>query len=287
MTDITIPYVKARNNCPSYIGDDLVLFDRFEDVPLTTDPRRMCCLFVALCLEGSAQYSVNTKEYKVHKNDVIIINDSHVIGDYMLSPDCHGVAIMSSSDFFSEIIKEVHDISSLFLFAYSFPVFKLPQEKVSTFMEYFNLIKEKVDESSHLFKTQIVMSLLKAMIYDIGNEIHQYQANTPKRTRAEAIFNQFITLVKDNFRQERRVSWYAKQLCITPKYLSETIKLVSKQSPNEWIDHYVTMEIRVLLKNSTLSIKEIAQQMHFPNQSFLGKYFKEHVGLSPTQYRKE
>jgi AraC-like DNA-binding protein len=61
---------------------------------------------------------------------------------------------------------------------------------------------------------------------------------------------------------------------------------VSKQSPNEWIDHYVSMEMRVLLKNSTLSIKEIAQQLHFPNQSFLGKYFKEHVGMSPSQYRK-
>jgi len=286
MIDITIPHAKTIYKCPSYIDDDLVLFDRFEDVPLTTEPRRMCCLFVALCLEGSAQYTVNTKEYRVHKNDVIIVNDSHVIGDYMLSTDCHGVAIMSSNAFFSEIIKEVHDISTLFLFAYSFPVFRLPQEKVSTFMEYFNLIKEKVDETDHLFRSQLVMSLLKAMLYDIGNEIHHFQTTEPKRTRAEAIFNDFIALVKGNFRKERRVSWYAKQLNITPKYLSETVKLVSKQSPNEWIDHYVSMEMRVLLKNSTLSIKEIAQQMNFPNQSFLGKYFKEHVGMSPTQYRK-
>jgi len=165
-------------------------------------------------------------------------------------------------------------------------VFKLSEEKVKTFMDYFNLIKGKVDESNHLFRSQLVMSLLKAMIYDIGNEIYHFQNHTPKRTRAEAIFNDFIILVKENFRKERRVSWYAKQLCITPKYLSETIKFVSKQSPNEWIDHYVSMEMRVLLKNSTLSIKEIAQQLNFPNQSFLGKYFKEHVGMSPSQYRK-
>jgi AraC-like DNA-binding protein len=92
--------------------------------------------------------------------------------------------------------------------------------------------------------------------------------------------------VERNFRVERRVGWYAEQLCITPKYLSETVKQVSRRTPNEWIDNYVTLEVRVLLKNSTMSIKEIAQTLNFPNQSFLGKFFKEHVGMSPSDYRK-
>jgi len=82
------------------------------------------------------------------------------------------------------------------------------------------------------------------------------------------------------------VSWYAQQLDITPKYLSEMVKQVSKRTPNEWIDNYVTREIRVLLKNTTKSIKDIAVEMNFPNQSFLGKYFKEHAGVSPSAYRK-
>ena len=73
---------------------------------------------------------------------------------------------------------------------------------------------------------------------------------------------------------------------ITPKYLSESVKAVSRRTPNEWIDNYVTMELRVQLRNSTKSIKQIAEELNFPNQSFLGKYFKEHVGLSPSDYRK-
>ena len=82
------------------------------------------------------------------------------------------------------------------------------------------------------------------------------------------------------------MGWYAQQLCITPKYLSEMVKQVSRRTPNEWIDYYVTLEIRVLLRNSTMSIKEISQHLNFPNQSFLGKYFKEHVGMSPSNYRR-
>ena len=82
------------------------------------------------------------------------------------------------------------------------------------------------------------------------------------------------------------MGWYASQLNISPKYLSEVVKQVSKRTPNDWIDHYVVLELRVLLKNSTKNIKEITEELHFPNQSFLGKYFKEHVGMSPSEYRR-
>ena len=76
-----------------------------------------------------------------------------------------------------------------------------------------------------------------------------------------------------------------EQLCISPKYLSETVKAVSKRTPNEWIDSYVIMELCMLLRSSQRSIKEIAQSLNFSNQSFLGKYFKEHMGVSPSDYR--
>ena len=92
--------------------------------------------------------------------------------------------------------------------------------------------------------------------------------------------------MEKNYRTERRVSWYAQQLCITSKYLSETVRTVSRRTPSDWIDSYVTRELRVMLRNSTMSIKQIADELNFANQSFMGKYFKEHVGMSPSQFRK-
>ena len=284
--EVNVPQAKAIHDDCLYIEDELVIFRSFEEVPLTTEPMRMDCLFVAFCHEGSAQYTVDTKEHMVQKNDIIIVNSGQVVGNYMLSRDCKGVAIMVSNDFYAEIIKEVHDMSQLFLFAYSHPVFNIKQEKANTFMEYFSVLCRKVDEKSNLFRKELAIVLLKAMIYDIGNEIYQKKQSAPKRTRAEVIFNDFILLLRDNFKRERKVSWYATQLCITSKYLSETVKQVSRRTPNDWIDNYVTLEIRVLLKNSTMSIKEIAEVLHFPNQSFLGKFFKEHVGISPSKYRR-
>ena len=124
------------------------------------------------------------------------------------------------------------------------------------------------------------------MFYDLSNVIYRVQQDHKPQSRADVIFTKFIKLVENYYKQERRVGWYAQQLCITPKYLSETVKSVSRRTPNEWIDNYVTLELRVLLKDSTKSIKEIAEELNFPNQSFLGKYFKEHVGMPPSEYRK-
>ena len=125
------------------------------------------------------------------------------------------------------------------------------------------------------------------MFYDMSGVIYRIEQSTGKKqNRSDIIFARFITLLQENYRTERRVGWYAQALSITPKYLSETVKAVSHRTPNEWIDNYVTSEIRVLLKNTTKSIKEITKEMNFPNQSFLGKYFKEHVGMSPKEYRR-
>lgn len=285
---ITIPHTKSIIKRGSAIGDDLLLFDNFDDVPLPTEPKRTQCLFVALCLNGQAQYSVDTKEHKVKAGDLIIISEGQVIGNYMLSPDCKGIAMMASDGFFQEAVKEVHELSQLFLFSHTHPVLHIQDEVVSRFCDHFQRIKAKIDDTGHHFRREIVLSMLKTLIYELGNVMwHLQQNGASKHTRAETIFSQFIRLVELNFRTERRVGWYAEQLCITPKYLSETVKSVSKRTPNDWIDNFVTLEIRVLLKNSTKSIKEIATDLNFPTQSFLGKYFKEHVGMSPSQYRRQ
>ena len=243
LTSATVALAKQELDGVNFVDDDLLLFERFEDVPLPKEPRRINCLFVALCLEGNARYMVDTIEYQAKKNDVIIINAGHVTNNYYLSDDCRGIAIMCSNSFFQEIIKEIHEVSTLFLFAQSHPMFHIKDQTAQTFLEYFYLIQQKVKDTCHRFRRELVV--------------------------------------------ERRVNWYANQMNITPKYLSESVKQVSKRPPNDWIDRFVTMEMRVLLKNSTLSIKEIADRLHFPNQSFMGKYFKEHVGMSPMKYRKE
>ena len=264
---ISIESITDACQC-THLDDVLALFTDVTKVPFPVVSRRMNCILVGLCMQGTAHYKVDTVPYDVEAGDVIIIGANQVVDSCRLSADCRGMAIAMSDNFFREIVANVHEISSLFL--------------------YIRALEYKVNDTAHRFRRETVRSLMTTMVYDLSNGIYRIMHDEGNsRARAEKLFTDFIKLVEANFRTQRRVGWYALNLGITPKYLSEVIRTASRRTPNEWIDDYVTHEIRVMLKNTTLSIKDIAQQLNFPNQSFLGKYFKEHVGVSPSQYRKD
>jgi AraC-like DNA-binding protein len=269
-----------------FLDDDLLLTERINEAPMPTEPRRMNFILIGLCIKGEVMYQLDTQKQVIKPGDILIVSDRHVVDSYRHSNDMEGLCIMMSVHFFREIIQNVSDVSSLFLFSRQHPVMSLEQKEIETFKEYFQVIKQKICDQGNHFRKDLIKTLLLAMFYDLSNIIYRVQYNDKPQTRADAIFTHFIKLVEKNYRQERRVGWYAAQLNITPKHLSETVKNASRRTPNEWIDDYVTLELRVLLKNSTKTIKEIAQELNFPNQSFLGKFFKEHVGVSPSKYRK-
>ena len=85
----------------------------------------------------------------------------------------------------------------------------------------------------------------------------------------------------------RSVKKYAEALCITPKYLSFISKNVSGKTALEWIHQSTTETIVRYLRNSNMSIKEIADTLNFPNLSFFGKFTKSQLGMSPTEYRRQ
>ena len=96
-----------------------------------------------------------------------------------------------------------------------------------------------------------------------------------------------MSLLQRYNKQERNVSFYAKQLNITPKYLSSVVKEVSGKTAARWIDESVILEAKTLLKYSGMSIQEIAYHLNFSTQSFFGKYFKQHTGTSPSRYKRK
>ena len=271
-----------------YIEDDLLLLDELAKAPFPTEPRRMNFILIGYCTRGRVQYRVDTMEQMVTPGEIIIVTERHVIDNYMASPDLEGLCMMVSVPFFNEIIKNVKDLAAMFLFTRTHPVIRLSEHDSEVFCNYFYAIRKRIGDKENRFRRELVRTLMLAMFYDLSNVIYSVRQTTDKRlSRADEIFARFIKMVEEHCRHERRVSWYAEQQNISPKYLSEAVKTISKHTANEWIDNYVTLEIRVQLKNSTKSIKDIAEELCFANQSFFGKYFKEHVGMSPSEYRRK
>ena len=83
------------------------------------------------------------------------------------------------------------------------------------------------------------------------------------------------------------MQFYADKLCLTPKYLSKIVKEASGRSGPEWIDAFVILEAKNLLRYSDESIKEIAYKLKFPSASVFNKFFKANTGLIPSDYRRK
>ena len=268
------------------LKEGLVLTDNIIVSPAVSGPRRINYILMALCQRGEACYTIDTRQQTVRQGDLLFVSERHIVDSYQLSPDFKCQCIMVSTEFYHSFVLNVRNVSSLLLFSTKNPVVSLTEDEIKTYSDYFRHIREKMT-ADHPYRTQVVKALLLAMFYDMSGVIWRVERQEKSgQSRANVIFANFIRLLEEHFRSERRVGWYAGQLGISPKYLAEVVKLISKRTPNDWIDNYVVLELRVLLRNSSKTIKEITEMLHFPNQSFLGKYFKEHVGMSPSEYRR-
>lgn len=286
LAPVTMARTKEICDAKHYLGNDLVLVD-FTDIPLPRENRRMECIFVGICLSGKGCYTVGTIEHDVKANDVLIIGEGQVLGDIKVTKELSGIGMFVSHEFLYNVMREVRDVTNLFVFSRETPVFQLTSDEVTMFKEYFSLLLLKIGDQANVFRSQIASSIVAAMIYDLCNATLRIKTrNTQRHSRSQEVFADFVKLVEQNFRHERHVSWYSEQLGVSAKTLLEMVKRVSQRTPNEWLDIYTTLEIRLLLKNTTKSIKEIADELHFGTQSSLGKFFKEHVGISPSNYRR-
>src|SRR5699024_3561637 len=134
-----------------------------------------------------------------------------------------------------------------------------------------------------------ICSLMMILYQDLYN-IYKVNSHTGKQTfdnHKKELTHGFFLLIMKFYKENRSVAFYADKLHITPKYLTMVVKEVSGMSAKDWITEYILQEIKFLLKNSSLNVQEIAIRTHFSNQTSLGRFFRQHTGLSPSDYRKQ
>ena len=177
------------------------------------------------------------------------------------------------------------------MFILKFPCFILNEEEKKVAKEYLKLAGE-VLRSSLRYKRECISSLLSSIFYLAGGMMEQRISESGSvpdmRTsdRSKIIFDKFINLVTEHHMTERGMAFYADKLCITPKYLSKLVKNATGQSAPEWIDAYVILEAKNMLKYSDLPVKEVVARLNFPNSSSFHKFFKAKTEMTPVQYRK-
>lgn len=254
-------------------------------------PCRIDAFIIGVGTEGETSVSFNLHEFKLKKDSIFIFTPKNVLqvnSQQYFKAD----VIAISPDFMRRINIDIKNMMPLFLKFVENPALTLTPEESRSMRGMIAQIERETRGPETHFSFDIVSGLIAATIYKVGDITYHYLAEHPEgqnnsHNRAEEYFKQFTHLLGEHFREERSVGFYARQLCITPKYLTTLIKRISGQSVSEWIDNYVILEAKTLLKYSTMSIQEIAYYLNFPNQSFFGSYFKRNTGMSPSQYKAQ
>ena len=254
-------------------------------------PCRIDAFIIGVGTEGETSVSFNLHEFKLKKDSIFIFTPKNVLqvnSQQYFKAD----VIAISPDFMRRINIDIKNMMPLFLKFVENPALTLTPEESRSMRGMIAQIERETRGPETHFSFDIVSGLIAATIYKVGDIMYHYLAEHPEgqnnsHNRAEEYFKQFTHLLGEHFREERSVGFYARQLCITPKYLTTLIKRISGQSVSEWIDNYVILEAKTLLKYSTMSIQEIAYYLNFPNQSFFGSYFKRNTGMSPSQYKTQ
>ena len=153
----------------------------------------------------------------------------------------------------------------------------------------FNLLRVYFDQSECTCISQLVLCQLKAFFIGFHEFLQrnpQYRPDEVKSYRVRELFNRFMMLMERDFKLSRDVNYYASLMNISPKYLTNIVRQVTGHTPKVIIDQYVILQVKMQLRRTSQSIKELAWEYHFADASFFCRYFKKHTGQTPQEVRQ-
>lgn len=276
-------------------ADSLFITDTHytEDFNFMTEPVRFNGYLAFFCQGGEFTVEVNLKRIKVRDNSLVICVPGAICRVTEVNAetlkDVRIVIIAASTELMSSIRFDFNSLFNESVAALDNPSIILDGRNLEVCQKYFDLMKTLFENELPGSKDAIRF-LFSSIFYMLGaiwtgqlQEAREH--NVPPGGRSQAIFDSFLKLVAEYHCSERNVSFYADRLCLTPKYLSKLIKTISDRSAPEWIDSFVILEAKNMLKYSDMPIKEIVYHLNFPNQSVFYKFFKSHTGMTPSEYR--
>ena len=277
----------------SFIKGEIVLSDNMEipfsepleQLPQNDFPVQAGMSMVLFCLQGELHVRISLKEYTLRPDMFCVIITGMIFEVLSISNDFRGFMIATRTNFMP-VTEKTTQVMSFYKCLQSRHCFVLEEKEVMAFVGVYHSIKATLQELDHPYRIPMLQSYVQILYYRMLPIVLKEEESRSKysHTRREEIFQRFIGEVEKHYRKERSVKFYADLLCISPKYLSTVIYKISQQLAGEWIDAYVILEAKTLLKSGRLTIQQISEQLNFSNQSFFGKFFKRCAGMSPKEY---
>ena len=274
-------------------SDELVVMENFGSLPqgeLSLDSHGL----IVICTGGMAQFDYDGQQIQLHKNDLYLYMAHSVVCNFMSSPDfnCRQIWFSRSELWNINMYGEVSLADMTYLKQH--PKVHLSDEEMTLLEDYFKLLCRRMRDQKPLLYSDIVRSLVSTMMLEMLCMIRRdkeqkaqsdIQEDNSPGFHKRRIADKFMRLVEQSDGRIRRVDDFATQLNVTPKYLSTVLKEVMNRRPSTFIQLYTMKAIEHRLRYTDMTMQEISNDLNFPNPSFFGKYCKEHLGMTPLEYR--
>lgn len=258
------------------------------DKELFKYPVRINAFIFVVCSNGLIELTYNLFRITLSSNNLFIYKPGTIFRINAIESSQLSIMIFTR-EFFDELGFKLDNIPLHYRIMREHQTFPLSEDGCRQISDLMTITGEFASlDASKPYYNEMVKSAFRTFLY---RGIYAINARSDNKTfeclpkQENTHFENFMRLLEENYKTQHSIKFYADRMSLTPKYLSLMIKKVSGKLATEWIDEYVVLEAKNLIKYSSLSIQEIAYALNFTNQSFFGKYFKRHTGLSPKAYR--
>ena len=288
-----------RNELFDYKDGDLLVIDDITRLTLSDYENTALDFIIALfCAEGRMMLTVEEQEYRIEEGCLFVYLPGQTMDSFMLSQNAKIKVIA----FAGRAIDRSHYLNKYVWqqaeFIRANPIFHLNERERQITSHYYSLMMLKTQGSDGSFHHDVVRMLFQTLMMEFLMLVERrmgslsstddIQENKDASVRQSTlIYRRFMALLAESNGRVRSVSVFANMLNVTPKYLSKCVKDESGRSPLDLIHETTVGNIRQQLRYSNKTVKEICTELDFPNLSFFGKFVKEHLGMSPTEFRQK
>lgn len=252
---------------------------------IVTNPVKFSSTVSIFLRKGVCEADLDLIRHKLEAPCIINIPDGHVLQPEKVSEDFEASFLVMSK-------KMIENVLLLCTDTWFYPamrnhhIINVDPEIVPRIDALFSRMRTITKDDNVEAKYRTLIYNMVAFLFNEGQHIYRpFRNDIPGNSGRLA--ERFIQLVRQNFKAHRFLDFYADELQVSRKHLSRTLKEQTGYTAAEWIDRFIILEACVLLKSSNLHVQQIADELNFTSQSFFGKYFKKHMGISPREYRNK
>ena len=269
-----------------YSDNDIVVIDSIQQFN-EVNTAHVAMNAIVICTNGKVQARVNGIQMELHKNQVAIVPQNVTATDVMVSPDFNLKAMFLTNRILQSFLHEKMNVWNDMMYVHRNHIVTMDEDEILFYTHFYDMLTLAIERGKeNPYHTEIIQALLRSAILGLcGAMKWMLSSNHHETHTTDTHFQRFLDLLHSTDVKHRTVEAYANDLCISPKYLTAICKKHSGRTANEWITEHVLEDIRYYLKQTDLSMKQICDQLGFPNPSFFGKYVKDHFGMTPMEFR--